>query len=488
LPPTQSNTERRQALRKSNRILLLTVCILLPAATSATAGVGDESETDPILDRYVDIGLENNLALRQKDFSYEKSLKALFEAKGMFFPKVEIAARYTRAGGGREIEFPVGDLMNPVYATLNQLLSYSGLEPQNFPVLENETIPFLREEEHETKVRLLQPIFEPAIWYNYKIHSSLGKAAGAERDAYRRQLVADIKTAYFNWLKAAEVVDLLHETKDLLDENLRVSRSLQNNGMATVDVVYRAEAEIYANDQYIAEAEKATKLAASYFNFLLNRPLSHGIERPQKEYSVSGDQAELDPAIKSAKEGREELRQLEYAVEAAGNSVKLSSSAYLPSISLVLDYGFQGEDYRFSGEDDFWMGSLVLSWTLFDGLQRKAKRDQSIMEKRIYETKLSEFREQIELQVTEAWDNLRVARFAITTATARSRSSGRSFEIVRKKYNSGMASQVEFLDARTTMTNAEVDRILAVYDYQIRQAEFERVAALVPGLEGERDD
>ncbi len=37
-----------------------------------------------------------------------------------------------------------------------------------------------------------------------------------------------------------------------------------------------------------------------------------------------------------------------------------------------------------SAEDDFWMGSLVMSWTLFDGLQRKAKRDQSVIEKRIY--------------------------------------------------------------------------------------------------------
>jgi hypothetical protein len=38
------------------------------------------------------------------------------------------------------------------------------------------------------------------------------------------------------------------------------------------------------------------------------------------------------------------------------------------------------------------------------------------------------------------------------------------------------------------MTNAEVDRILAVYDYHIRQAEFERVAALGAGPEGGQDD
>jgi outer membrane protein TolC len=462
--------------------------VILTAAVPARLSAGSAVPEDPVLENYVRIGIENNLALKQKEFSFERSMKALSEAKGMFLPTIGIAARYTRAGGGREIVFPVGDLMNPVYATLNQLLLQTGLEPQDFPVLENEVIPFLREEEHETKVRLVQPVFEPAIWYNYRIRSSLGKASEADRDSYRRQLVSDIKSAYFNWLKAIEVTELLESTRELLDENHRVSSSLFENGMATVDVVYRAEAELYQNEQYLAEAGKSRKIAASYFNFLLNRELSDPIERPEGEYSFPEESAALEEAIKSAGNRREELRRLEYAVEAAGNSVKLSTSGYLPSISFVLDYGFQGEDYRFSGEDDFWMGSFVMSWTLFDGLQRKAKRDQSVLEKRIYETQLAAAREQVKLQVTEAWNNLEVSRLAITTATARSRSAGRSFEIIRKKYNNGMASHVEFLDARTTMTNAEVDRILAVYDYHIRQAEFERVAALGAGPEGGQDD
>ena len=111
------------------------------------------------LDNYVQIGLENNLALKQKEFNYKKSMHALKEARGMFFPSVSIEARYTRAGGGREIEFPVGDLLNPVYSTLNQLTG-----TQSFPQLDNERIPFLREKEHETKLRLVQPLFQYGIY------------------------------------------------------------------------------------------------------------------------------------------------------------------------------------------------------------------------------------------------------------------------------------------------------------------------------------
>ena len=93
-----------------------------------------------ILEDYVKYGLENNLALKQKETSYLKSLEALSEARGLFYPDISFQARYTISEGGRVIEFPVGDLLNPVYLTLNQLTT-----SQMFPVLENQEILFLRQ-------------------------------------------------------------------------------------------------------------------------------------------------------------------------------------------------------------------------------------------------------------------------------------------------------------------------------------------------------
>ena len=55
------------------------------------------------IDDYVKTGLDNNLALRQKEFNFEKSIHALKEARGLFFPALSIEARYTRAGGKVEV-------------------------------------------------------------------------------------------------------------------------------------------------------------------------------------------------------------------------------------------------------------------------------------------------------------------------------------------------------------------------------------------------
>ena len=193
-----------------NKKSFILLCLTIPSLVSGS---------DAILDGYIKYGLDHNLALKQKTFSLQQSMAALKEARGMFLPSVSIEARYSRAGGGRIIEFPVGDFMNPVYSTLNELLATVG-QPASFPEsIPNEVIPFLREREQETKIRVIQPLFQPAMLYNYLIKKNQRDMSVYTRNIYARQLVADIQTAYFNVLKTEEIVSLLEETEKLVQEN-----------------------------------------------------------------------------------------------------------------------------------------------------------------------------------------------------------------------------------------------------------------------------
>ena len=431
-----------------------------------------------IIEKYVHEGLENNLALKQQQFSLQKSLQALKEARGMFLPAIGIEARYSKAGGGRLIDIPVGDLMNPVYHTLNQILQAVG-EPPAFPAgIENQTIPFLREQEHETKIRLIQPIFQPAIYYKYKIMSNLNHVRQAEMATFKRQLIGDIKKAYFNYLKAARVIKIYDETYLLLKENLRVSEKLFQHHKATEEVVFRAKAEIAELQQQQAEAEKNMKLAAAYFNFLINRPLDSPIESVNESLPMFETELSLPQAEARALEHRVEFQQLQSAIEAAQNNARLSISAFLPGVTGVFDYGFQGEKYKFTEKDDFWMGSIVLHWNLFNGFQDKSKHEQALLEKNKLTTQLMELEAKIKLQVQEAYDNLIVARKSIVSADERLNSARESFRIVSKKYEQGMVPQIEYTNARTMFTNAEINKAIARYDYHVKFAVFEQVAAL----------
>jgi outer membrane protein TolC len=425
-----------------------------------------------VLEKYIQEGLQSNLTLKQKQSSYEKSIQVLKEAKGMFFPNLSFNARYSLADGGRIIDFPVGDMLNPVYSTLNQLT-----QTNQFPQIENESIPFLRPTEQETKLRLVQPLFNPQIYYNSKIKSELTNAEKADVESFKRQLVAEIKSAYFNFLKTIQILELASKTTDLLKENIRVNERLFANDKITIDNVYRSKAELSKLEQNIAEAVKFNKSSKAYFNFLLNKPLESDIEISD-EIKFSFIETELQNSQENAINNREELYMLKSYEKANDYNLKLNKYNKTPRLTAVVDYGFQGEKYNFTSDDDFIMASFVLSWDLFKGFQNRAKIQQATIDKQIIETQYDEAENRVKLEVFNLYYEVEAVEKAIIAAQQEKLSASKSFEIINKKYNEGQASLIQFIDARTTMTSAEFNLIIATYDYKIKYAEFERAACL----------
>jgi outer membrane protein len=441
---------------------------------------------EAVLDRYIEEGLRENLALRQKEFSYERSTAALKEARGMFMPSLGLEARYTRAGGGRIIDVPIGDLVNPGFRALNTLLQSFG-QPAAFPTnLPNERIPFLREREQQTEFRVIQPVFQPALYYNYKIRSALRDIESLSRDSYARQLIADIQTAYYNFLKTEQVVLLLCRTDSLVSEHVRVAESLYRNGKATRADTYRAKADLYECRQNQAEGEKNRDLAASYFNFLLNHPLDSRIEKPEASLPIRETPWTEEYAESLAVSRREELRQLDRAVDLSGCKVAASRIAFLPGVAAVLEWGYWDEEYRFNSGNDFWTATVVARWNLFNGFQDKYKTDQAKLERRERQSEREAVRSQIRIQAHDAWEGVRVAAKSLAAARERLTAAQKSFELVDRMYGEGMAPQIELLNARNSMTQAEVGAAVCEYDCRIRFAELEKVTAMRPIRTGER--
>lgn len=437
------------------------------------------------LDSYIREGLESNLAIQQKQAGYEKSIAALKEARGLFFPNISFDARYSVAEGGRTIDIPVDQMLNSVYQNLNAIndamalinpMSPFGQIP-DYPVLEPQTINFLRPTEHETKLRIVQPVVNSKIFYNNKIKNDLANAEKADYNSYKRQLIAEIKTAYFNYLQSLEYKMLLNETESLVNENLRINKKLAENDKVTLDIVFRAETEVAKIQKLQAEANKNINITQSYFNFLINRPLNSFIEIDSLietnilEYS-------LNNALNSAIAKREELQMLEYYRKAATHSVYLNRLNSLPTVNCVLDYGFQGEEYVFTDEYDYVMASVVLRWDLFTGMQNKQKTQKAKIDQHIADMKMQEAENQLSLQVINSYYNLEASYKEILFAESEVKSAVKAFEIMNKKYLQGQASLIEYIDARTNMTNSQHSLIVSKYTYQVKKAEFERIACI----------
>jgi outer membrane protein TolC len=257
-----------------------------------------------------------------------------------------------------------------------------------------------------------------------------------------------------------------------------VAQRLVDAGRSTPDAVLRARADRSDVEQRLAEAREGEDAAARAFNQILRRPLDQEVDvLPDSllRFEISLTEAE---AVASALARREELAQTSAGIAAAEAGVRRATASFLPSVYLALDYGFQGRDLSFTANNDFAVASVVVSWNLFNGGSDLARRQSDRLESDRLRLRHSELEDLIRLDVRQTYEAAVVARDAIATAEARLAAARRSFELVRRRYEEGLATQVEFLDARTAFTSADLNRVQTIYRYAIRYVDLERAAAL----------
>ena len=193
--------------------------IRIPVLLSIAIGlISPPAAGQQILKNYIRHGLDSNLALQQKNFNLQKARLDLKRAEALFYPQANFAAQYTLASGGRTQDIPIGDLLNDVYSTLNQLTGST-----KFPQVDNQNIQFLPNDFHDTRVEMSVPLWNKQIRYNRDIKEELINSEQADADAYKRELVKTIKEAYYKFLQAQKAVEIYTNAQSLVNENLRVA-------------------------------------------------------------------------------------------------------------------------------------------------------------------------------------------------------------------------------------------------------------------------
>lgn len=417
------------------------------------------------LDSLVSEGLRANLGLAQARFRDSQSVAGVRAARGLFLPTVDVDARYSRVSGGLDF----GDLVNPAYAALNQLTG-----TDQFPTDLSLVLPF----QQDMRLRAVVPLFNPAVIANYSLSKGQRGVAQSQLGGSTRQLAAGIQLAWLRHAAAVRSVELYRNTMDILQENLRVSERLVAAGTATPDNVSRARADLAETEQRLADATRLRDAAARAFNQLLQRPLDTPVASIPDSALMRPIGLSLGAALQSASDRRDELQEAAWGIKVAQAQSRLATASFLPSVALAGDVGYQGNKIRFTGENDFAVASLVLQWNLFRGGSDAARRAQAQFATASARAASQDAASQVELEVRQAHEAATIAEQEIAVAGQRLAAARRTFELVRRRYDEGLAPHLDFTQARADYTNAGLNEILTRYAYVARLVELERAAAL----------
>lgn len=436
--------------------------------------------TSSILKEYIRTGLDSNLALHQRNFDLNRAQLDLKRAQSLFFPQAGFSSQYTLANGGRSQSIPVGDLLNNVYSTLNKLTSSN-----NFPQVANQSIQFLPNDYHDTKMEISLPILNLDLQHNRQVNTALIDTRRADVDIYKRELVERIRQAYYQYLQAGKAVEIYGNALNLAKENRRVSEKFVENRMATKEIVLRAQAQVSQAESSLIEAKNNLRNSAAYFNFLLNRPLDTSILTdasitpealssllPSTRLPAFSDiQAAEMPA------GREELTKLRSGQKILESNLSWSRSYLVPKLNVFYDIGFQGFGLHFNSNQFYQLGGLQLLWPLFKAGDNKYKIRQAQIDMQSVGEQYRELTQQLTLQARTVTNDYYSAVEALQPLSDEVSSARETYRLTEKRFNEGQALQIELVDARTQMTGAEIRYSLGGLTVLNRAAELERVTA-----------
>ena len=424
-----------------------------------------------LLESYVQAGLQNNLALKQEHLELDKALESVNQARALFYPRVTFAPTYSLAAGGRRLQFPVGDLLNPVYSTLNQITRTTA-----FPQIANVNEQLAPNNFHDTKLAFQLAIYDPQIKYNYLIQKNLVSVQEAKKKVLENEIRYNITTTYYQYLQSLEALKVYENARQTLNELVRLNQKLVANNVATKDVVIAAEYEISKLNQQVALMVKNRELARAYFNYLAQAPLPPEGEFKTSELKLAFDRAlAIQQAPPLGVGGL--LLQLDNSIKVAESVVTLNEkAAKLPSVFVGGNAGFQGFGYTFTNQG-YAIAQFGLNWDLFKGYEKKSKIQQAKIQTEILKTKRLEVENQLELQVTQAFLELEATRENLKlTADAQAKAEA-YFKLIDSKYKNGNVLFIEWIKAQNEVTAAQLQQSLAQFEVLIKKSLLDKVVA-----------
>ena len=424
-----------------------------------------------ILNNYVQEGLKNSQTLKQQNFQLQKAIFALSEAKTLFKPNINFNTTLSTAQGGRKIEIPIGDLVNPVYTTLNKLT-----QTNSFPQVQNSSEQLVPKDFYDMRIKTTMPILNAELKYNQAIKQDQVTMQQTEIQVYKRELVRDIKLAYINYLKATEAIKVYENALKIVRESERVNESLIKNGSANPTVLVRTHNEISKINAEFDNARGNQKNAVAYFNFLLNKEFTEKITLD----SLGKEGLKIDLI-----EGhREELDKIQRGININRQILGLNQAYKKFKIGASLDLGSQGRfaqimsaDKNFFTPNAFVLLGISFDLPIYSFGRNQLKIKQSEMEIASLDAQFQQVKNQLDLQAELAKNALNSAKEIYESKASQVITAERYYRDMFRRYKEGNLNFIELLDAQTQITTAQLQQSISLYDVWIKWVELERAKA-----------
>jgi multidrug efflux system outer membrane protein len=305
-------------------------------------------------------------------------------------------------------------------------------------------------------------------------------ASEAVRDAVRLALTARVASSYYGLLALDAEVDLTRRALRLREESLALQRRRREAGVISDYDLRQLEAEAATVRAQLPPLERDREIEEAALAALVGRSPRAVFEDAVTRAALSADATSAVGVPAGLPSDlllrRPDLVEAEQHLVAANARVAVARSAFFPSIRLTGLLGSESAELGdlFTGPAGIWSVAASLAQPIYAGGRLEAQRDAAAARER---AALAQYRGAVRNAFREVRQALAAqsrARESFDAQATRVDALQETLRLARLRYASGIASQLDVLDAERGLLAAQTARIEALREQRAAVADLYR--------------
>ena len=344
---------------------------------------------------------------------------------------------------------------------------------------------------YQSGIVLEQPLFNADAWLGRRAALRASDASRASEGWTRFSIRADVVRAYYGAGLAAERASMLRSAARAAHAHQAQAEAMVRQGLVTKSDALLAAIRAGEMDAQLAEADGGATTARRTLAVLLG---GDGADLPSDRVAP----AELPSAARIRAvvgadtapiilQSRADIVAATRALDAARADARRARSAYLPRVNSFARFDWNSPN-RVYGGDRNWTAGIMASWSPFAGASEIADVQSTAAREAGARAQAEAAQANARLAVEQTRTTLAVALTRLTIAERAITQSGEAHRIIARKYEGGLATVVELLDAQAIETQSALAFTRARYAVIVSAAERRQAVGNDPATLTALDD
>lgn len=440
-----------------NTLKKIMVALLLLATTTLNAQQQEKKQYAFSLQQAIEFAWQNQATVKNATLDYEIAQKRANELFGIGMPQINGSA----------------DLNNFID------LPTTILTGESFPGLPKDTVIkayFGQKYTSSVGLTASQLLFDGSYLVGVKAAKMYAEFVHKQANQTKIETAVTISKAYYNVLIANERMGLLTANVTRLKKLTDDTKAMYENGFVE-KIDYDRTKLAYNN--IVTEKEKTERLltlGVALLKFQMGMNIQDDLSLTDKLSDITMS-TEITNADNIDVNGRIEMDILKMRKVLLEKDMKLKQVEYLPSLSAFGSYTLNAsrDEFDIFESRPWYRTTLVgvkLSVPIFDGFQKANRVKQARREVQKAENSIQSLTQGLQLEVLQSRTTLINSLASLETQKQNRALATDIARITKLKYEQGVGSNLEVMDAETSLKEAETNYYSALFDTYIAKVDY----------------